>query len=158
MLAPAALVTAIVGLSLVHPWGDLRGVDSSGEILGGAVIPANVRSMIETKCADCHSHRTHWPVYSRLAPASWLIERDVHVARGAMNLSEWNRIPREQRIAALTRIAAEVSNGQMPPRPYAFMHPAYRLTIFDKRAIANWARAERKRLRTLTEEEETKHE
>lgn len=52
MLAPAALVTAIVGLSLVHPWGDLRGVDSSGEILGGAVIPANVRSMIETKCAD----------------------------------------------------------------------------------------------------------
>jgi cytochrome c len=156
MVAVGAMVGASAGLAFVHPWGDMRKVDANGEILGASVVPANVRATIETKCADCHSNRTHWPVYSRLAPASWLMERDVYQARTAMNLSQWDGMPNEGRIAALTRIAAEVRSGQMPPVPYAFMHPANRLTDAEKQEIASWARAERKRLKATAEGEETK--
>ena len=150
------MLAASVGLSFVHPWGDLRSADPKGEILGDSAIPARVRATIEAKCADCHSNRTHWPVYSRLAPGSWLMEHDVHAARTAMNLSQWNEIPAEGRIEALTRIAAEARNGQMPPAQYAFMHPANRLTNEEKQELAAWARSERKRLRTLNHEKETK--
>jgi cytochrome c len=149
------LLAASAGLSFVHPWGNLRQVDPNGEILTGSTIPTSVRSTIEVKCADCHSNRTHWPVYSRLAPGSWFMEHDVHAARTAMNLSQWNEIPAEGRIEALTRIAAEVRSGQMPPAPYAFMHPANRLTDEEKKEIAAWARSERKRLRSFNQEKET---
>ncbi|HEY2469332.1 MAG TPA: heme-binding domain-containing protein [Terracidiphilus sp.] len=151
----ASMLALSVGLSFAHPWGDVRHASSNDEILGGIAIPSNVRSTIETKCADCHSNRTHWPIYSRLAPGSWLMEHDVNAARTAMNLSQWNGMPVEGRIAALTRIAAEVRTGQMPPGPYALMHPANRLTDDDKQQIATWARAERKRLRATNEEKET---
>ena len=149
------MLAASVGLSFVHPWGNLRNVNSSGEILVGSEIPASVRSTIEAKCADCHSNHTRWPLYSRLAPASWLMEHDIVRARTAMNLSEWAEMPAEGRIAALTRIAAEARSGQMPPSPYAFMHPANRLTDGDKQEIAAWARTERKRLRAATDQKET---
>jgi cytochrome c len=153
---PLACLPALsAALSLVHPWGDLRHVEASGPILAGSTIPANIRATIETKCADCHSDRTHWPVYSRLAPGSWLMEHDVHGARTAMNLSQWDQIPAEGRIEVLTRIAAEARSGQMPPAQYAFMHPANRLTDEEKQEIASWARLERKRLRAVNQEKET---
>jgi hypothetical protein len=96
---------------------------------------------------DCHSNQTHWPVYSRLAPGSWLIERDVKAGRSAANFSLWAGMSAEDRIDLLTRISARVRSGEMPPKPYAMMHGAY-LTDRDKQQIAIWARAERKRIKT----------
>ena len=142
------LAAASVAFSLVHPWGNVRSVVPGGQFLEGSAVPEDVRRVLEKKCADCHSNQTHWPAYSRLAPGSWLMERDVHVGRAAMNLSLWARMDAEDRIAALTRIAAEVRSGEMPPKPYAMVHSASRLTEGDKQTIAAWARAERKRIRT----------
>lgn len=145
------MLAAIVGLSFVHPWGDVREARSAGEILAGSEVPAKLKSEIETTCGDCHSNRTHWPVYSRMAPASWLMEHDVHAAREAMNLSEWSGMAAEDRISTLTRIAAEVRSGQMPPKAYTLLHPASRLSDSQKQEIAGWAKTERKRLRSAME-------
>ena len=136
----------------MHPWGNVRSADSNGETLGGANVPANVRAILEAKCADCHSNRTRWPVYSRLAPASWLMEHDVQAARTVMNLSRWKEMSADEQITALTRIAAEARSGEMPPRAYALMHPAARLSADEKQSLVAWARAERKRLRATTEQ------
>jgi hypothetical protein len=65
-------------LSLLHPWGNVRAISQPNRrILTGTSVPPEVREVIETKCIDCHAERTHWPVYSRIAPASWLVEHDV---------------------------------------------------------------------------------
>jgi hypothetical protein len=67
-----------------------------------------------------------------------------------MNLSHWAAMSTDDRIALLTRIAAEVRSGEMPPKPYTMLHPADQLTDRDKQQIAAWTRAERKRIRTET--------
>ena len=141
------LAAVSVASSLVHPWGDVRSVSNGGQILGDSEVPEAVRGIIENKCADCHSNQTHWPVYSHLAPVSWLIERDVRNGRSALNLSLWAGMDAEDRIAALARIAAEVRNGEMPPKPYTTMHPGNRLGESDKQQIVAWTRAERKRIK-----------
>ena len=146
----AALFVASAALSFVHPWGELRSVEPGGQLLEGRTVPDDVRGILEKKCADCHSNQTHWPVYSRLAPASWLVEHDVYGGRSAMNLSHWAAMDAEDRIAVLTRIAAEVRSGEMPPKPYTLLHRASNLTDSDKQQIAAWARAERKRIRLET--------
>jgi hypothetical protein len=61
----------------------------------------------------------------------------------------------QDRIAALAEIAAEVRNGEMPPKPYARIHAAF-LPESDKQKITAWSRAERKRLRTQTSGEKDK--
>jgi cytochrome c len=152
VLAAGALLGLSVGLSLVHPWGSVRNAASEGETLDGANVPASVRAILQTKCADCHSSRTHWPAYSRLAPVSWLMEHDVYAARTVMNLSRWRAMSGEEQTAALTRIAAEARSGEMPPRPYVLMHPAARLSAEEKQSLIAWVRAERKRIRTMSEQ------
>ena len=143
----AFLIAASGSLSFVHPWGNLRDADAGPGILSGSDAPGDVREILERKCADCHSQQTHWPVYSRMAPASWLVERDVVRGRAALNLSAWAGMSAEDRIAALARIAAEVRSGEMPPEPYALIHAAA-LTEREKQQVSAWTRAERKRVRT----------
>jgi hypothetical protein len=149
----AVLLTAAVGLSFVHPWGNVRSVPAGNELLGGSNLPPDVRHMLEEKCADCHSNRTHWPVYSRVMPAAWLVERDVSQGRAALNFSNWQSLRTEERIDALSRIAAEIRGAEMPPRQYTLMHPAGRVSDQEKQKIAAWARAERKRLRSAAQAE-----
>lgn len=152
------LGSSSMALSFVHPWGDVRAVAPGGQILEGNSEPDDVRRVFENKCADCHSNGTHWPAYSRLAPGSWLMEHDVHNGRSAMNLSLWAGMDAEDRIAALTRIVAEVRSGEMPPKPYALVHPANRLTESDKQEIAAWARGERKRIRSESTEQKERED
>ena len=151
-LALLLFLAASFGLAFLHPAGDLRAVPKGGEITEISGLPDNVTGILGTKCADCHSNRTHWPVYSRFAPVSWLVERDVGAGRAAMNLSLWEGMTTEQRISALTRIAAEVRAGGMPPKAYAFMHPDKRLNTQEQQALIAWARAERKRIRANNDE------
>jgi cytochrome c len=156
-LGAVLLAATSAGLAFVHPWGDVRAVAPGGQILEGSSVPDDLRQIFEQKCADCHSNQTHWPAYSRFAPASWLMEHDVLAARSAMNLSQWAGTNAEDRIALLTRIVAEVRSGTMPPRPYAMGHPANRLTESDKQEIAAWARIERKRIKSESQQQKERN-
>ncbi|WP_348263125.1 heme-binding domain-containing protein [Telmatobacter sp. DSM 110680] len=140
------LIAAGGSLSFVHPWGNLRDDNTGPAILSGSEVPGDVRGILERNCADCHSNQTHWPVYSRIAPVSWLVERDVVRGRTALNFSAWAGMGAEDRIAALARIAAEARGGEMPPKPYALIHSAA-LTENENRQVTAWTRAERKRIR-----------
>jgi hypothetical protein len=91
--APTALFIACFASSFIHPWGNPRsGVDPKAPLLRGTETPTKVERVFETKCAACHSEKTAWPGYSRFAPASWLIERDVIEGRAHLNMSRWRTI------------------------------------------------------------------
>ena len=68
-------------------------------------------------CYDCHSHETEWPVYSYVAPMSWLVRRDVEEGRHELNFSEWDRDAGEADDAA-----DAVRDGSMPPTQYTLIH------------------------------------
>ncbi len=56
--ATGALFAASVVLSFIHPWGNLRsGVKADAPLLEGSAVPDEVRHVLETKCADCHSRQ-----------------------------------------------------------------------------------------------------
>jgi len=74
-------------------------------------------------CYDCHSNETEWPVYSYVAPMSWLVRRDVENGREALNFSDWAEDTGEADDAA-----EEIQGGSMPPRQYTRLHPAARLS------------------------------
>jgi cytochrome c len=148
----AALILS-TALSLVHPWGNLRtNAQTDSPKLQGAVVPPEVFQVLKTKCGDCHSESTRWPVYSSLAPASWFMEHDVSKGRQQFNMSRWEEYSRESQIDLLTRIGSEARSGQMPLKQYLLLHPSAKLSSTEQQMIYEWARAERKRVRsTITE-------
>jgi cytochrome c len=123
-IAAALAVASVVGLGYVHPFGDPRAeaAKEPGTLLQGANMPAEAKAVLVTKCADCHSSETRWPLYARIAPGSWLIERDIVEARKKMDLSRWEQMPEEKQQVLTAKIIQEVKNGEMPPLQYLAMH------------------------------------
>ena len=92
--------------------------------------------LFDGACADCHSDHTSWPVYSNVAPVSWLVQHDVDDGRRRMNLSEWDG--RQPELGEIERVITE---GGMPPLQYKLIHGKSRLTSAQKRQLAAGFRA-----------------
>ena len=99
--------------------------------------PADVAASIRAACYDCHSHETTWPLYSRIAPSSWLVVSDVNEGRQHLNLSDW---PTDNAHAAkkLDWINEAIDAKEMPPSKYTALHPEARLTDTQRKAILDW--------------------
>ena len=133
---------------MVHPFGNVRGQHAQAPLLQGAQVTPGALAIVDRACRNCHSEETEWPWYSSVAPLSWMIERDVHEAREHMNLSRWEEYSTERRVDLLGRMGAEVRNRRMPLPKYLSLHPEARLSDADITELLNWARGERKRLRS----------
>lgn len=91
---------------------------------------ATTQQLVEAACYDCHSNETRRPWYSKVAPGSWLLERDVRAGREKLNFSEMNRDDNEFEKAAET-----VADGEMPPRRYTLLHKDARLSQSQREAL-----------------------
>ncbi len=92
---------------------------------------AGTRPLAKQACFDWHSNETECPAHSRVAPVSWLIQRDVSEARAVLNFSEWQRPQEEAKEAA-----EEVLEGEMPLRIYRLMLAHARLSAADRERLA----------------------
>ncbi len=101
---------------------------------------ADVKAVLARACYDCHSNETTWPWYSRVAPVSWLVHRDVSEGRAALNFSDWEALPPERRSKLQRESGEEVAEGEMPPRLYTPLHPHAVLSSAGKQVIQAWAR------------------
>ncbi len=122
----------------MHPFGNPRVEPTKGldTLLLGADMPANAKAVLIAKCADCHSNETKWPVYARIAPGSWLIERDIVKAREEMNLSRWSQLSAEKQDVLKAKIIQEARSGDMPPVQYLALHWNAKLSSNDIQALA----------------------
>jgi hypothetical protein len=104
------LVLAILGIQLV-PYG--RNHANPPLRQEPKWDSAQTRELTARACFDCHSNETVWPWYSNIAPASWLVQRDVDKGRKKVNFSEWDR-PQEE----ADESAKSVQKDKMPPWYY----------------------------------------
>jgi hypothetical protein len=84
-------------------------------------------ALVRRACMNCHSNETAWPWYSNIAPASWMVARDVAAARDHMNFSDWGE--RGRRVDELVR---QIERGSMPPARYLALHPEARLNAEER--------------------------
>jgi cytochrome c len=131
-------VASVTGLGYVHPFGNPRVEPAKGlgTLLQGAKMPADAKSVLVTKCADCHSSETRWPVYARVAPGSWLIERDIVEARKKMDLSQWEKLPADRHDVLVAKIIQEAKSGDMPPLQYLALHWGAKLSKTDVKTLS----------------------
>lgn len=123
-----------------------RAATAAGTLLSGAQVSPRVRLVLERSCRDCHSEATRYPWYSYVPPVSWLIARDVSRGRTHLNFSKWSEYSLIRRERALSEIANQVKDGDMPLFPYTLLHRNARLSGPDAEAIFEWTQTERKRL------------
>ena len=107
-------------------------------------VPDDVRVVLENSCNDCHSNLTVWPWYSRVAPVSWLVYRDVKKGRDELNFSEWGEYSERRRNRKLEEIEEKVAEKEMPLKLYVRLHLEAGLSVADAEALIEWSRVERR--------------
>lgn len=97
---------------------------------------SETRALASRACFDCHSNETDLPWYSNLAPASWLIYRDINEGREDMNFSEWKMESKKAEHMA-EEIEEVIRDGEMPPWFYVPLHPYAKLSDAEKLQLIN---------------------
>jgi hypothetical protein len=138
--------SCVLAASLIRPPSALPRTEEPAAVLAGAHPGADVLSLIQRSCQNCHSSKTEWPLYARIFPFSLVIEHDVQQARSHMNLSQWDRYDDKEKNRILSEIGSVVRNRIMPPRRYTLVHPDAKLSPAEANRIYQWTRAERKML------------
>jgi hypothetical protein len=113
-------------------------MDASRAVEARLEVPPAIDRILNRSCYDCHSERTTWPWYSRVAPASWLVAHDVSEARRKLNFSNWAAYNERQQQRKLGQICEEVKGGDMPLWYYTPMHPGTKLSTADRQALCQW--------------------
>jgi hypothetical protein len=102
-------------------------------------LRAEVSDVFRRACYDCHSNRTEWPWYARLAPVSWFLAHHVEEGREHLNFSLWNEYtPGAQRHLA-KEIVEEVEEGKMPLPMYISIHPEAEVTSSEIDRLRAWS-------------------
>jgi hypothetical protein len=109
---------------------------------GDKAAPAQVEALLTRACYDCHSNQTRWPWYSRIAPMSWLVARDVALGRKELNFSEWGSYYSQTRKRKLQWMGRVLRERSMPPWAYRLMHPGARLTAAERATLDRWIESE----------------
>lgn len=89
------------------------------------------KELFDNACANCHSHQTTYPWYSKIAPVSWMIAHDVEEGREYFNVSAWGAQKKNEGVDA----AKETREGDMPPWFYLPTHPEAKLSDAQKQAL-----------------------
>jgi len=126
-------------------------VDPALDARAAAQVPREVAATLQRSCFDCHSNQTAWPWYTNITPVNWWIAKShVEHAREHYNFSEWGKLEAKDRDHNLDEICDEVEDGGMPLPSYLLVHGSARLSDADKRAICDWTKAERARIKQLS--------
>jgi Haem-binding domain len=136
-ITPVLLVSVFIGMQFVSTPGVSK--TSTTKPHTAEMIDPRVDKILERSCQDCHSNRTAWPWYSRVAPVSWVISRHVNEGREILDFSEWATQPPSEGERLL--ICDAVSDGRMPLPGYTAIHHNARLSRQDVKLICEWADA-----------------
>jgi hypothetical protein len=103
-----------------------------------------VKAIMVKACMDCHSNETRWPAYTKIAPGSWLMARDIHNGRNHLNLSKWGEVDEDERQTDKENMWDQIEDKKMPPWFYVepFHHDA-KLTDAEKAALKGWLLAKK---------------
>ena len=104
--------------------------------------PDAVKNILRKSCFDCHSHQTQYPWYSKVAPVSWLIYRDVTEGRKKLDFSAWT-YDDEMKKKKFRKIKEEVIiESGMPLWFYVVMHPEAKVSDEEKAILKEWINAQ----------------
>ncbi len=103
-------------------------------------VPAELKTVLQRACYNCHSNETTWPWYSRVAPVSFLIANDVKEGRRQINFSAWNQYGGNRKARKLKEIVEQVEQNKMPQWYYVLVHPEAKLSPGDRELIVRWAK------------------
>jgi len=137
------LLGLLVGLILIQFISPERNdsEDWSNDYTTAMQVPKEVKEIIKTSCADCHSNKTEYPWYSNIAPVSWYIANHVNDGKEHLNFSEWTAYNKDQKDHIIKDLEEELEEQNMPLKSYLLIHKDAKLTQDQYNILLVWVKS-----------------
>ncbi len=93
--------------------------------------------ILRKACYDCHSNEIKYPLYSNIAPFSWVISGHIEEGKKALNFSIWEKYTDSEKSEHLKDIHRTVY-AAMPLQSYLWLHEDANLTKEERSFIRDW--------------------
>lgn len=103
--------------------------------------PVEVKQVLQHSCYNCHSNETKLPWFDEVAPAYWMVSRDVRTARSHLNFSEIGKLPAAQQKGLLFEAVNQIQLGAMPLPQYLAVHPNAKVAPEQLEVLRNYLTA-----------------
>tara|TARA_B110000240_G_C13235223_1_gene340737 strand:- start:72 stop:533 length:462 start_codon:yes stop_codon:yes gene_type:complete len=136
------LTVLLIAIQFYNPYA-IKEVKSSDydqriDIVRANNAPSEVAKLLKTTCYDCHSFETKDYWYSDIAPASWLVSKDIMEAREKLNFSLWENYSNNEKIDFAGEIMFQIYEGKMPIDEYLLMHSEADISKAEQNKITEW--------------------
>ena len=140
------IVSAFLVIQFFRPDFTNPPVDQAETLEATTQVPDNVKAILKRSCADCHTHETKYPWYSKIQPSAWFLKDHIDEGRRELNLSIWKTYePRRQR-RKLAEICEQVQGRNMPLPSYLWIHWDAKMSDEDIKTLCDWTEAESSRI------------
>lgn len=133
------LLAALVIIQFIHPKKNKSEGPQPNFIGNVYPIPADVKTVMEKACNDCHTNNTKYPWYATLQPIHWWMENHVKEGKQHVNYDEYTNRPLRYQFHKMEETIDMIKEGEMPLDSYTWTHKDAKLTDNEKKLIVNWA-------------------
>ena len=134
------LLVGLILIQFISPERNDSG-DRSNDYTTAMQVPKEVKEIIKTSCADCHSNKTEYPWYSNIAPVSWYIANHVNDGKEHLNFSEWTAYNKDQKDHIIKDLEEELEEQNMPLKSYLLIHKDAKLTQDQYNILLVWVKS-----------------
>jgi len=136
-----ALVGVVVIMQLLRPTRNVSDQENRNDIALHYAVPADLQQVLKTSCYDCHSNNTRYPWYVNIQPIGWWLQSHVSKGKGELNFSEFGTYNEKKARHKFEEIEEMITQGEMPLKPYLWLHEDARLSAEQAKALVAWATA-----------------
>lgn len=140
------LLLGFVVIQFIRPDFTNPPINAADKIENSMQIPENVQAILTRSCADCHSHETKYPWYSKIQPSAWFLKDHIDEGRREMNFSIWNTYEPRRKKRKLDEICEQIEIKEMPLPSYLWIHGEAKLSEEDIKTLCDWTKTESARI------------
>ncbi|KMQ61627.1 cytochrome C [Chryseobacterium angstadtii] len=101
-------------------------------------MSAEVKTMFQTSCYDCHSNNTNYVWYDYIQPARNMVEKHIREGKEELNFNEWDTYSNRKQERLLNSIKKQIETKQMPLSSYTIMHNNAKLNDKQIKTLTDW--------------------
>lgn len=138
------LLIALVLLQFWRPEKNRTTEDAVTDFEAQTQPSAEVVTILQQNCYDCHSNNTVYPWYAEIAPVSLWMDGHIEEGKEHFNVSDWSSWDLKKKDHKMDELIEEVEEGHMPEDSYTWMHG--KLTEEEKQTLIAWGKKVREEL------------
>jgi len=133
------LLILLIIIQLFHPSRNISKSEQPNNIARAFSVPAEVKTILDKACMDCHSNNTRYRWYFKIQPVDWWLTHHINEGKRELNLDEYTNKPLRYQYRKMESTVDLIKKGEMPLDSYLWVHKDAILTGEEKNTLINWA-------------------